>query len=202
MRFEVDVDELEVVGEVPSLLIEGECEFDASRLAMSAEPGKVGRKPDKRAAAAEWVTQYLAQNGASKAGDVIEDAKQFGLANKTVRRAADDMGVVRTPPGGGRNCTWDLPNDLKALLGVAITDTTDEDPDRDADQKPTLDVVGPDGEARNPEETGNIDEELAALLDEEAAKKAAKQEATNPKPKAKPRAKPKAKGKKKGQANG
>jgi hypothetical protein len=34
----------------------------------------------------------------------------------TIRRAADDMGIVRKPPGGGRNCTWELPAEvIKAL---------------------------------------------------------------------------------------
>lgn len=169
LRFEVDVDEFPVVGEIPSLVTEGEVEFNASRLVSSAEPGKVGRKPDKRAAAAEWLTKYLAEKGKpTKAGDVIEDAKQFGLANKTVRRAADDMGVVKAPPGGGRNCTWDLPADVKKVLGVAAASVEESKPAETTPIEPTLNVVGPDGVAKaEPTPAPNIDNEFAALLGEE-----------------------------------
>jgi putative DNA primase/helicase len=119
LAFETDTDELPIVGEVPSLILQGECEFDAMRLLSSKGTTKVGRRPDKRAAAAEWLTQYLAAAGKPvKAGEVIEDGKQHALAAKTVRRAADDMGVVKTPPGGGRNCTWQLPAEVLKALGV------------------------------------------------------------------------------------
>jgi hypothetical protein len=53
-------------------------------------------------------------------GKVQEDAKQAGMSVKTLRRAADDMDVVKQPPGGGRNCTWDLPNDVKNLMGLPV----------------------------------------------------------------------------------
>jgi hypothetical protein len=28
------------------------------------------------------------------------------------------MGVVKAPPGGGRNCTWELPDEVKDLMGI------------------------------------------------------------------------------------
>lgn len=123
LAFETDSEEIGLVGEVPNLTVQGETEFDPMRLlGDNGEPNKVGRRPDKRAAAAEWLTQYLADKGkAVKAGLVMEDAKQYGLTSKTVRRAADDMGVVRQPPGGGRNCTWDLPGEVKQALGIGGT---------------------------------------------------------------------------------
>lgn len=119
LAYEVDTDELPVVGDVANLVLQGEVEFDARRL-LSVEKGdgKPGRKPDKRAAAAEWLTTYLFSQGKPiKAGDVMEDGKQYGLASKTIRRAADDMGVVRKPPGGGRNCTWELPAEVVKAMG-------------------------------------------------------------------------------------
>ena len=121
LAFEVDTAELDVVGEVASLVAEKEeVEFDARRLLAQKEgTGTPGRKPDKRADAAEWLTMYLVDKGAPvKSGDVMEDAKQHGPANKTVRRAADDMGVVRNPPGGGRSCAWSLPAEVKLALGL------------------------------------------------------------------------------------
>jgi hypothetical protein len=125
LSFETDTDDIEIkpingkpeVIEMPLLVVQGETEFDAKRLlGDSGEPGKVGRKPEKRAQAAEWLTKYLAAAGKPVRGaEVLEDAKQYGLTSKTVRRAADDMGVLKSG-GGGRNVTWDLPADIKKAL--------------------------------------------------------------------------------------
>lgn len=147
LAFEIDVDDIAVVGDVPLLIEDQELmAFDPMRLFESAakSTAKIGRPPDKRAAAAEWVTQYLAKAGGPvKSGTVQEDAKQYGMSAKTLRRAADDMGIVRNPPGGGRNCTWDLPDDVKDLMGIKKTKTTDVSSDVD---------------------TSDLDDGLAALL--------------------------------------
>ena len=50
------------------------------------------------------------------ASKILEDAKHHSMTQKTLRRAAEDMEVVKNPPGGGRNCTWDLPQAVKDLL--------------------------------------------------------------------------------------
>jgi hypothetical protein len=120
--FETDTDEQEVVGEVPMLIYDDEIEFDARRLlSVDKEGSKKGPAPDKRANAAEWLAKYLAAaKGPVKSGMVIEDAKQHGIAMRTCRRAADDLSIVKAPPGGGRNCTWDLPDELKKALGLPI----------------------------------------------------------------------------------
>lgn len=123
LSFEVDTEEVKTAGEMPMLGSIKEIEFDIQRLVKHSTPGKVGRKPDKRAAAAEWVVEYLADKGkATKVGDVIEDARQHGLSVKTLKRAVEDLeeGIVKHPPGGGRNCTWDLSDELKKILGVKI----------------------------------------------------------------------------------
>jgi hypothetical protein len=87
--------------------------------AVPQQTAGVGRPPAKRAAAAEWLTTYLADAGGPVlASDVQEDAKQWNLNRKTLLRAADDMGVVKAPPGGGRNCTWELPDEVKELMGI------------------------------------------------------------------------------------
>jgi len=119
IAFETDVDETSV-GEVPLLRFDSELQtFDPMALFHGYRHGRTGRPPDKRAAAAEWLTNYLAAVGAPVAsGKVLEDAKQFGMALKTLRRAADDMAIVKNPKGGGRNCTWDLPDEVKDLLGL------------------------------------------------------------------------------------
>lgn len=122
----VDINGLDVT--TPALVGNAEIVFDARRLlATVKEGGKVGRRPDKRADAAEWLVKYLeAAGGAVKAGLVVEDAKQHGIASKTLRRAADDMGVIRDPVTGGKNCTWDLPDEVKQAMGLTIEDAPDE----------------------------------------------------------------------------
>jgi putative DNA primase/helicase len=118
IEFVTDTDDLDKVGETPLLIYSGETVFDARRLLTFDEAAKLGRPPDKRAAAAEWLAMHLfSQPGyRQKAGDVIEDAKHYVLSARTVRRAADDMGILRDPPGGGRSCQWVLPPEVIELL--------------------------------------------------------------------------------------
>jgi putative DNA primase/helicase len=147
LAFELDVEEIGAVGDVPSLVVEDELmAFDPMRLFEKKKgDAKIGRPNDKRQAAAEWLTKYLAK--AIVAGDapvlsskVQEDAKHYGMASKTLRRAAEDMGVVKTPPGGGRNCKWDLPDDVKEMMGLL---EDEEEPDA-KDDAPTEEITDDD----------------------------------------------------------
>lgn len=121
LQFEGDVEDVPVTIDgveetitAPYLVAQDETEADASILLGPTGKGTPGRPPDKRAAAAEWLTRYLLEAGKPvKAGTVFEDAKQYAtFTGKTVRRAADDMGVIRNPAGGGPKCTWSLPPEL------------------------------------------------------------------------------------------
>lgn len=119
--FEYDSADYPIVGEVPSLVYQGEDEFDAKRLLgeQKDEQDGPGRPPTKRAEAAEWLTKYLAAAGQPvKAGEITKDAQRNGLTSKTLRNAAKDMGVVKSHPNGGKACTWDLPPEVKAALGL------------------------------------------------------------------------------------
>jgi hypothetical protein len=112
LAFETDAEEIGLVGEVPNLVCQGECEFDPKRLLGDVDPGKQGRKPDKRAAANQWLAEYLiGKNNKAKGGMVLEDAKQHGHSKNTVRRAADELGVVKSGKGGP-NVTWSLPQEF------------------------------------------------------------------------------------------
>lgn len=125
LAFEVDTVSLDVVGEVPALVQQGECVFDPIRLvATDRRSSSVrGRPPDKRAAACEWLTNYLWEAKVPvRAGKVMEDAKHYLMTEKTLRRAAEDMRIVKTPPGGGRNCTWWLPQEIIDILVEADQD--------------------------------------------------------------------------------
>jgi archaellum biogenesis ATPase FlaH len=120
ISFEVDFGDTTNVDEVPFLLVDDtDIVFDPIRLVTmeSGRHGRHGPSADKRAAAAEWLTNYLVAKGSpTHAGLVIEDAKQWGMTTKTLRRAATDMGIVRNPPGGGQSCTWWLPDEILDLL--------------------------------------------------------------------------------------
>jgi hypothetical protein len=137
MAFVVETEDLDVVGDVPFLEYDEELmAFDPLRLFMKKTNANrtTGRPNDKRAAAAEWLTTYLADaGGPTKSSTIHEDAKQYGMSQKTLRRAADDMGIVKNPPGGGRSCTWDLPDEVKEMMGLEVPD------------KPQLDdeIIGP-----------------------------------------------------------
>lgn len=157
LAFEVDTIDHEKVGTVPSLVFDEElADFDPMRLFTAPAKGSLGRPPDKKAAAAEWLTNYLAAAGKPVAsGTVMEDAKQFGMSTRTLRRAADDMQVVKNPPGGGRNCTWELPKEVLDLLGMGDTpappiDQHDGEVDGEVDsefEKGLADLLGGDSDA-------------------------------------------------------
>jgi hypothetical protein len=131
LAFEIDTEIIGGVGEFPFLVEDEELMvFDPMRLFESKkQAGKAGRPPDKRAAAAEWLTTYLAEAGGPvKSTLITEDAKQYGLSGKTLRRAAADMEVVKDPPGGGPKCTWDLPDDVKEMLGLEVAPKDEDEP--------------------------------------------------------------------------
>ena len=131
LAFEIDVEDIEAVGDVPLLMFDEELEaFDTMRMFDPKEfkDNKIGRPPEKRAAASEWLTLYLADAGPTKAEAVREDAIQSGMTHSTLRRASSDMGIVKTPKGGGKNCTWDLPDDVKEAMGLEVTPGEDEKP--------------------------------------------------------------------------
>jgi hypothetical protein len=52
-----------------------------------------------------------------KGTEIQEDALQFGMTYRTLRRAADEMKIVKSGRGG-RHVTWSLPPEiLEALVG-------------------------------------------------------------------------------------
>jgi hypothetical protein len=68
-------------------------------------PVQRGRPVAERSGAMVWLTDRLAR-GPTPAGDLKADAVEAGISERTLRRAADDIGVVRTT---GRGSTWALP---------------------------------------------------------------------------------------------
>ncbi|MDQ3676030.1 MAG: hypothetical protein M3401_04370 [Actinomycetota bacterium] len=91
--------------------VEGSVEqlvHDSVALPKRSREGAVGRPPTEREAAQLWLKERLAL-GPTRAQDVFSVARVDGHSQKTIRRAADDLGVLRVPPGGGTNCKWELP---------------------------------------------------------------------------------------------
>jgi hypothetical protein len=124
LSFETDTESIGLVGEIPFLMNKGEVEIDPKRLlGDGTDENKVGRRPEKRAAASEWLaTRMMAKGGKPiPAKDILADAKDAKITGKTIRRAADDMGITRNPPHGGPGCTWELPSDLKKALKKQMT---------------------------------------------------------------------------------
>ncbi|CAB4197671.1 AAA domain containing protein [uncultured Caudovirales phage] len=164
LAFEIDVEEINPVGEVPLLIVDEELmAFDPMRLFQKKQGTKVGRPPDKRAAAAEWLTNYLSSAGKPvHSGKIQEDAKQYGMSVKTLRRAADDMGIVKNPAGGGRNCKWDLSDEVKDLMGLPVQTESDDDGTDDGHLRNSL-PTGPTSETTIA--SSDLDAALAQLLE-------------------------------------
>jgi len=81
-----------------------------------AQSTQVGRSAEKRLGAIEWLTAYLAESpDGVLAGQVQRDAQKIGIHLRTLRRAADDLKVVRTS-GGGAHVRWMLDDEHRKLL--------------------------------------------------------------------------------------
>jgi hypothetical protein len=150
MAFEIDVRTLPKVGELPILIPDGECTFDPMRMLRVDRNGRAGRPPDKRAAAAQWLTNYLYAAGVPvRATKAMEDALQFGITSKTLRNARVDIGIVISPTGGGRNATWGLPDELKKLMDDANGIPSLEE------REATLGLETPSSDAETPGDSDN-----------------------------------------------
>lgn len=120
LAFEVDTADIDTdkgTDEYPLLLPEGGIGFYDPIALVKPANAPSGPKADKRAGAAEWLANYLnAKGGPALASEIHEDANQYRISRNTLRRAANDLDVVKNPPSGGRNCTWDLPQDLRDAM--------------------------------------------------------------------------------------
>lgn len=81
-----------------------------------SEPVEHRRPPGRTAApqrsvAEDWLFRYLAGAGPVPARKVIDAADAAGVSHRTLRRAADKLGVIREPKMGGSNTTWALPKE-------------------------------------------------------------------------------------------
>jgi len=72
---------------------------------------------DKKAEAAEWVTNYLAY-GSRRQNELVEDSNHYAISFRTLRRAAEDIGITKTRKGFGKDgyWLWSLPSGHPSLI--------------------------------------------------------------------------------------
>ena len=92
---------------VGRLVFEGESEVTSHALVRGIRGS--ASEAGKRGEATEWLLGYL-RWGPRPVAEIREDAARAGHAWRTVRRAADDLGVIRS---GGPGSTWELPKELR-----------------------------------------------------------------------------------------
>jgi putative DNA primase/helicase len=110
--FELDVREFDDVDPVPYLIEVGESEessLDDARIMLKEAGVSSESKDAKRARAAEFLIRLL-RNGSMKGSEIHLAAQIDGHSDRTIRRAANDIGVIR--PRGGPNSMWSLPQEL------------------------------------------------------------------------------------------
>jgi hypothetical protein len=115
--FELDEHYFDDVGYVALLTELGErgSSIDDARIMLDTTR-KPSSRGEKRAAASEFIINYL-RHGPRSVAELKEDAKQYKHAWATIRRAADELSVIK--PAGGPNATWTLPPQLLNQLGAS-----------------------------------------------------------------------------------
>jgi hypothetical protein len=69
-----------------------------------------GRPAHDRQAAEQWLRWWLRRRRKPvPTAQVYSAAELAGFSRRTLRRAADSIGVIRLPKGGGSNTTWSMP---------------------------------------------------------------------------------------------
>jgi len=95
--------EVDEVGEVSRLVIDGECEVSPDDL------GAQGGEPHERDAAADWLADELADGQWHESRDVKARAKADGHSERTIQRAKQILGVQDRREGFPAVGEWRLP---------------------------------------------------------------------------------------------
>lgn len=96
-----------------------------------------GSDAQARTEAEAWLQDYLKQHGATRAGDVKRDAKRDGIAQRTLERAAEKIGVKKESWGYPRVTYWALPG---------VEETTPDAPNGGETGETEADLRKQDGE--------------------------------------------------------
>ena len=99
---------------------EDDGDITASKVVWQGEDGRTafdimtatsseGKATGKRKSAATWLEDYLEAHGATEAGMVkLRGATELNVSQRTIKRAADEIGVVVERTGFGGTVTWAL----------------------------------------------------------------------------------------------
>lgn len=97
-------------GTVPLLSWVGESSLTASDHIEETYSSQHGEDANDRSAAADWLEDYLTEQGGSAASkDVKKKAKAEGISDRSIKRAAKTLGVKVTSEGFPRTTVWTLP---------------------------------------------------------------------------------------------
>jgi RecA-family ATPase len=91
--------------------------ISAEKVLMTSSGQTSIKTVDKKAEAAEWVTNYLSY-GTRKQTELSEDSMQYGISFRTLRRAAEDIGIIKERRGFGKDgyWMWSLPQGHPSLI--------------------------------------------------------------------------------------
>ena len=91
--------------------------ISAEKVLLTSAGLQTVKTPDKKAEAAEWLTNYLAY-GARKQQEVAEDSNHYAITFRTLRRAAEDIGIEKDRRGFGKDgyWIWRLPKGHPSLI--------------------------------------------------------------------------------------
>lgn len=174
LAFEIDQAQVDVLSSVPFLTYVDEVNCDARLLVASDKSmGVVGRPPEKVAQAAEWLANYLYKVWNCKpvpVSKIEEDAKQYKISPKTMRRAAADMKIIKNPPGGGPKVTWELPQGLIKRMDILHGKDKKAVPQFATEPKDKIKPTGtpaPETDSIGGVDVSDLDTELSKLLNKD-----------------------------------
>ena len=94
----------------PSIAWGAEPVYISAEEALAPAPSSPGPEPTDRLEAEEWLKLYLAQ-GPRPAKELIRDAKDVGIPERTLRRAKRELGVISGKEAFDKPWHWKLPVD-------------------------------------------------------------------------------------------
>ena len=113
-----------ITGEPPALEWEAApaADINVDELLAPDPPRPRGPKPESLERAKDFVQEQLRGSpGPRPVEDIIQAATRAGISESTIRRAAKDIGVIRTNSGTfPRRSFWQLPNNLTELSEAPV----------------------------------------------------------------------------------
>jgi len=87
--------------------------------ALLENKNPVGRPPDDRQEAEEWLLDAL-KNGSRPAAEILSESYKVGISRATLRRAKVNLGIVTMKVGYETGWVWALPEDAHEGAHVSL----------------------------------------------------------------------------------